>query len=169
MFDFDATKLVIIGIAALIFIGPKDLPRVLRQVGGFVAKMRRMASEFQGQFMDAMKESEMEELKKDMQKIADQAKADISFDPARETERELREALEKKPETASDAPQAMTHDAIAATHTPADPDNAVFSVDIPPPPETPDVAKAVAAAEGADKAMDKTPIETPPQKMTQGS
>lgn len=159
MFDFDASKLVILGIAALIFIGPKDLPRVLRQVGSFVAKMRRMASEFQGQFMDAMKESEMDDLKKDMQKIADQAKADISFDPGRDTERELREALEKKPETkASEAPPAL----------PADPDNAIFSVDLPPPaPVTPEIAETVHAA-----IPDETPAVEPAQpqhKVAQGS
>ncbi|MDH7795644.1 MULTISPECIES: Sec-independent protein translocase protein TatB [unclassified Beijerinckia] len=157
MLDFDATKLIIIGIAALIFIGPKDLPRVLRQVGGFVAKMRRMASEFQGQFMDAMKESEMDELKKDMQKIAQQAKADISFDP-RDTERELREALEKKPEGPQPAIQA-----------PIDPDSPAFHVDIPPPPETPDVAKSVATAEGTDQVADKAAVEVQPQKVAQGS
>jgi sec-independent protein translocase protein TatB len=158
MFDFDASKLVILGIAALIFIGPKDLPRVLRQVGSFVAKMRRMASEFQGQFMDAMKESEMEDLKKDMQKIADQAKADISFDPGRDTERELREALEKKPEAnaevkAGDAPPALA----------ADPDNAIFSVDIPP--ATPEVAETLHAPA-------ETPADEPAQpqhKVAQGS
>ena len=54
MFDFDASKLIIVGIIALIFIPPKDLPRVLRQAGQFVGKMKRMASEFQGQLMDAM-------------------------------------------------------------------------------------------------------------------
>ncbi|MDB5532147.1 MAG: tatB [Hyphomicrobiales bacterium] len=165
MFDFDASKLIILGIAALIFIGPKDLPRVLRQVGGFVAKMRRMATEFQGQFMDAMKESEMDDLKKDMQKIADQAKADISFDPGRDTERELREALEKKPEAKTEAKlEAKPGDAPPAL--PADPDNAIFSVDIPPPPVTPEVAETLHA----------TPVETPasepaePQhKVAQGS
>jgi sec-independent protein translocase protein TatB len=168
MFDFDASKLIILGIAALIFIGPKDLPRVLRQVGGFIAKMRRMATEFQGQFMDAMKESEMDDLKKDMQKIADQAKADISFDPGRDTERELREALEKKPEAkAGDAPPAL----------PADPDNAIFSVDIPPPPATPEVAETLHAETlHAETRHAETPVETPasepavPQhKVAQGS
>ncbi|MBN9081654.1 MAG: twin arginine-targeting protein translocase TatB [Rhizobiales bacterium 62-17] len=162
MFDFDATKLIIIGIAALVFIGPKDLPRVMRQVGGFVAKMRRMASEFQGQFMEAMKESEMEELKKDMQKIADQAKTDIAFDPGRETERELREALEKKPETA----QAETHpDTHATVPVPVDPDSPTFNVEVPSPPETPDVAKAINTAEASDKPA----VETQPQKVAQGS
>ena len=47
-----------IGIVALIVIGPKELPRVMRQLGQAVAKMRRMAAEFRGQFMDAMREAD---------------------------------------------------------------------------------------------------------------
>lgn len=59
MFEFDASKLIIIGIVALIVIGPKDLPRVLRQLGQAMGKMRRMAAEFQGQFMEAMREADV--------------------------------------------------------------------------------------------------------------
>jgi sec-independent protein translocase protein TatB len=63
MFDFDAGKIIIIGIVALIVIGPKELPRVMRQIGQAVSKMRRMASEFQSQFMDAMNEADFAEIK----------------------------------------------------------------------------------------------------------
>ena len=64
MFDIDSGKLLIIGIVALVVIGPKELPGVLRQVGNALGKVRRMAAEFQGQFMEAMRESELEELKR---------------------------------------------------------------------------------------------------------
>jgi len=66
MFDFDAGKLIVIGVVALIVIGPKELPRVLRQLGQAYSKMRRMAADFQGQFMDAMREAELEDIKKDL-------------------------------------------------------------------------------------------------------
>ncbi len=69
MFDIDGGKLLIIGIVALVVIGPKELPGVLRQLGQAVAKMRRMASEFQGQFMDAMRESELEDIRKDVSRM----------------------------------------------------------------------------------------------------
>ena len=71
MFDFDSGKLLIIGIVALVVIGPKELPGVLHQVGQTVARLRRMAAEFQGQFMEAMRESELHDLKKDVEKMAD--------------------------------------------------------------------------------------------------
>src|SRR5437773_7756625 len=64
MFDISWGKLVIIGVVALIVIGPKELPTVLRTVGQWMGKIRRMASEFQGQFQEAMREAEMADLKK---------------------------------------------------------------------------------------------------------
>ena len=85
MFDFDVGKLIVIGIVALIVIGPKDLPRVLRQVGQAVGKMKRMASEFQGQFMDAMREADVDNLKKDMEK----AVALDGFDPLKDVRGQL--------------------------------------------------------------------------------
>src|SRR6185312_8170869 len=64
MFELDWGKLVVIGIVALIVIGPKELPTVLRTLGQWVTKIRRMASEFQGQFQEAMREAEIADLKK---------------------------------------------------------------------------------------------------------
>ena len=62
MFDFfDTSKLLIIGAVALMVIPPKDLPTVLRQLGQAVGKLRRMATEFQGQFNEALKD-ELQEL-----------------------------------------------------------------------------------------------------------
>ena len=85
MFDLDVGKMLIVGIVALAVIPPKDLPRVMRTVGQTVGKMRRMAAEFQGQFMDAIREVEreadLESVKKEFQAISEQAKVDASFDP----------------------------------------------------------------------------------------
>ena len=82
MFDFDIGKLMVFGIVALAVIPPKDLPRVMRTVGQVVGKMRRMAAEFQGQFMDAMKEAELDSVKKEFEQIEQAAKIDTTFDPA---------------------------------------------------------------------------------------
>jgi sec-independent protein translocase protein TatB len=85
MFDLDISKMIIVGIVALAVIPPKDLPRVMRTVGQTMGRMRRMASEFQGQFMEAMREVEREadldSVKKEFQAISEQAKIDTSFDP----------------------------------------------------------------------------------------
>ena len=73
MFDIGWTELVIIAIVALIAIGPKELPGVLRMVGQWMAKARKMAGEFQGQFQEAMREAEMADIKKTFDEVKDTA------------------------------------------------------------------------------------------------
>jgi len=110
MFDLDISKMIIVGIVALAVIPPKDLPRVMRTVGQTIGKMRRMASEFQGQFMEAMREVEreadLESVKKEFQAINDQAKIDTSFDPVGL----MREDMTKAVETSAAAPEAGATD-----------------------------------------------------------
>ncbi len=93
MLDFDAGKLLIIGVVALVVIGPKDLPRVLRQVGQMMGRVRRMAGEFQGQFMEAIKEADLQDLRTEVAKLKDTARLDIDFDPARDVKHELLSAV----------------------------------------------------------------------------
>lgn len=73
MFDIGWSELVVIGVVALIVIGPKELPGVLRTIGQWMGKVRRMAAEFQGQFNEAMREAEMADLKKSFDDIKDTA------------------------------------------------------------------------------------------------
>jgi sec-independent protein translocase protein TatB len=73
MFDIGWSELVVIGVVALIVIGPKELPTVLRTIGQWMGKVRRMAAEFQGQFNEAMREAEMADLKKSFDDIKDTA------------------------------------------------------------------------------------------------
>ena len=94
MFDFDAGKLVVFGIVALAVIPPKDLPRVLRTVGKYVGQMRRMASDFQGQFSDAVKEMELESVRKEIEQINQSAKVDTTFDPASLMRDNMQKAVE---------------------------------------------------------------------------
>lgn len=60
---------MVIGVVALIAIGPKELPGVLRTVGQWMGKARRLATEFQGQFQEAMREAEMADLKKSFDEV----------------------------------------------------------------------------------------------------
>lgn len=59
-------ELVLIAVVALVVVGPKDLPKLLRQVGRFVGKMRRMADEFRTSFEDMARQSELEDLRKEV-------------------------------------------------------------------------------------------------------
>ena len=73
MFDIGWSELVVIAVVALIAIGPKELPGVLRMVGQWMGKARKMAAEFQGQFQEAMREAEMADLKKSFDEVREAA------------------------------------------------------------------------------------------------
>jgi sec-independent protein translocase protein TatB len=73
MFDIGWSELVVIAVVALIAIGPKELPGVLRMVGQWMGKARKMAAEFQGQFQEAMREAEMADLKKTFDEVKETA------------------------------------------------------------------------------------------------
>jgi Tat protein translocase TatB subunit len=81
MFDFGWGELILIGIVALVAIGPKELPGALRTLGQWVAKVRRMATEFQNQFHEALREAELAELKKEVDEMASKAQSYAHFDP----------------------------------------------------------------------------------------
>jgi sec-independent protein translocase protein TatB len=95
MFDFDIGKLMVVAVVALAVIPPKDLPRVMRTVGQAVGKMRRMAAEFQGQFMDAMREADLESVRKELNALNEKAKIDASFDPVGMVREDVTKAAER--------------------------------------------------------------------------
>jgi sec-independent protein translocase protein TatB len=81
MFDIGWGELLVIGIVALVVIGPKELPGVLRTLGQAMNKVRRMASEFQGQFQEAMREAEMQDIKKSVDELTSSARDFTFYDP----------------------------------------------------------------------------------------
>ena len=91
MFDIGWGELVVIGIVALIAIGPKELPGVLRTMGQWMGKVRRMASEFQNQFQEAMREAEMADLKQQVDTLTS------GFDPIETARKEIETAMDDKP------------------------------------------------------------------------
>lgn len=64
MFDIASSELLLVALIALLVIGPKDLPRVLRYVGNWVGKARSVASQFRSGFDEMVRQSELEELEK---------------------------------------------------------------------------------------------------------
>jgi sec-independent protein translocase protein TatB len=69
MFDLSWTEILVIGTAAIIFIGPKELPGALRTLGQWTGKAREMAREFRGSVDDMIRESEIHELKNHVEKL----------------------------------------------------------------------------------------------------
>jgi sec-independent protein translocase protein TatB len=81
MFDISWTEFLLIGVVALVVIGPKELPGVMRSLGQWTRKLRSMAADFQNQFQEAMREAEMADLKKQVDDMAQDIK---SYDPLKD-------------------------------------------------------------------------------------
>jgi sec-independent protein translocase protein TatB len=96
MFDITSSKLLILAVVALIVVGPKDLPILLRTVGKYLGVIRRQAAEFRHQFDDAMREAELDQLKKEFEAAAREVHATVESG-ARSIEAQL-ETPEAKPE-----------------------------------------------------------------------
>ncbi|AHY50307.1 twin-arginine translocase subunit TatB [Bradyrhizobium japonicum] len=132
MFDIGWSELVLIGVVALVAIGPKELPGVLRMVGQWMGKARKMAAEFQGQFQEAMREAEMADLKKSFDEVKEAASGfagnNLMTSLQKDVSDALRvDALDKPAETA-----ATTAVEATSSETPA------ISSETPATPTTPE-------------------------------
>ena len=67
MFDIGWSELLVIGVVAIVVVGPKELPRLMRTFGHYLGKVRHMAADFQRQFEEAVRDSEIDEVRKAMQ------------------------------------------------------------------------------------------------------
>ena len=153
MFDIGWSELLVIGVVALIAIGPKELPGVLRSVGQWMTKIRRMAAEFQGQFQEAMREAEMADLKKQAEELNDAARnLTTNFDPfdyvAKDETKPAQPAATADAGASTDAsssPAASVADQSPAA-TPSAP--IVEPATAPPAPDTPAAPDSAAPSAG---------------------
>ncbi len=134
MFDIGWSEFVVIAVVALIAIGPKELPGVLRMVGQWMGKARKMAAEFQGQFQEAMREAEMADLKKSFDEVKEAATGFTSGNIMTSLQKDVSEALKiddvDKPAASTDAPATSNLDAPAASSPES-------SIDTQPPASQP--------------------------------
>jgi len=106
MFNLGWGEIVVIGIVALIAIGPKELPTVLRTLGQWMGKVRRMANEFQGQFQEALREAEFADLKKHADDISSSVAEFSNIDPLADAQKDVERAFEETPAAAPTADAA---------------------------------------------------------------
>jgi sec-independent protein translocase protein TatB len=125
MFDIGWGELVVIGIVALIVIGPKELPGVLRSAGQWMGKIRRMSAEFQGQFQEALREAEMADLRQKAEDVKNSMTDFANYDPLATTDLSSAKASADAPPAPEAAPQA---EALAQ------PAEQKFDVPLPDPP-----------------------------------
>jgi sec-independent protein translocase protein TatB len=126
MFDIGWSEFVVIAVVALIAIGPKELPGVLRMVGQWMGKARKMAAEFQGQFQEAMREAEMADLKKSFDEVKEAASGLASGNIMTSLQKDVSDSLQigdiDKPvdaqvASAIDAPVATSANDVLVTST----------------------------------------------------
>ncbi len=120
--EVGATELLVIAAIALIVVGPKDLPVLLRKVGKFVAHMRAMANEFRSSFDELARQSELEELRKEVEAMRQAAHQPIDAisDPlgAEPVMREIGSSLADRLSPDESKPEAPEPEASKTEPTP---------------------------------------------------
>ncbi len=120
MFNIGWSEYLVIAVIALVAIGPKELPGVLRMVGQWVNKARKMAAEFQGQFQEAMREAEMADLKKSFDEVKEAATGFASGDIMTSLQKDVTAAFgtDEKPGATveANAPSEATRPEEGASH-----------------------------------------------------
>ena len=97
MFDIGWQELLVIAAVAIVVVGPKDLPRLLRMAGKYIGKVKRMADDFKEQIDDAVRETELKELKSSVEKEVEGLKnMDLVNDLERTVEDIDRQEAEEK-------------------------------------------------------------------------
>jgi sec-independent protein translocase protein TatB len=144
MFDVGASELLVIGAVALIVIGPKELPGLLRTAGAAMNKVRRMASEFRGQFDEAMREAELDQAKKAFTDVSDMANsAKTTFNPMESIRSEIQSLKDEIKPTIPSVPEPKID--IPTPPLPTTP----VSLEPPPPAAAAAPAKRVRAKKPA--------------------
>jgi sec-independent protein translocase protein TatB len=157
MFDIGWSELVVIAVVALIAIGPKELPGVLRMVGQWMGKARKMAAEFQGQFQEAMREAEMADLKKTFDEVKEAASGFSGGNIMTSLQKDVGEALRiddiDKPAASTEAP---------AIDPPLSTSESVVTPTTPEPPTAETFAEAESHTAAAQPLAITPEIEPPP-------
>jgi sec-independent protein translocase protein TatB len=186
MFDIGWTEMLVIAVVMIVVVGPKDLPGMLRTFGRTATKLRSMAGDFQKQFNDALKEAELDDVKKSVDALrglnpVNEIKKQLN--PFEKAASEVRAGLDtlkpKPPEPASpvavaaeplkNGAAAMPGDA-SASPVAADTSSAPVAVSGPvepapaPKPRKPRAAKTQAATTEAAK-----PKAAPRKKKSESS
>ena len=154
MFDLDWSKLALIAVVVLVVIGPKDLPRVMRIIGQWVQRARAIAREFQGSLDQMVRESELEEVKRNLDKATSfdvEREIGQTIDPGGELQRSLSEPALTNP--LPDAPKPTVEEKLDAVTEAGSADKPLEAL---PPPAEPAPLEAEAAKPTAPAAEPET-------------
>lgn len=167
MFGIDSPELLVIAVVALVVIGPKELPNLLRSWGKWMTKMRGMASEFRGHVDEMVRQSDLDDVKKQLDAVPG---LDLqSLDPTKQIKSMIQEGVTEGEKALADAKSAIDNPLVEPESAPqiaaevaAEPAPAVTE---PAPEPPPAVAEVVAPAEPPPaEPMAPAPVEEKPAK-----
>jgi sec-independent protein translocase protein TatB len=127
MFGVDSPELLVIAVVALVVIGPKELPKLLRSWGKWMSQMRGMASEFRGHVDEMVRQSELDEVKKQLE--GSSGGLDLqSLDPTKQIKQHIQEGM-------AEGEKAMAEAKVTFDNPLAEPESAP-QIAAEPAPET---------------------------------
>ena len=149
--EIGASELLVIAIVALIVVGPKDLPMLLRRFGQFMAKVRGMANEFRASFDEMARQSELDDLRKEVEAMRRGQLADLSI-----TDGTLRDTMGEIEQSMSDV-GVQLHPPMSYQYAETEPPPAAEPAAKPKTPRKPRASapKAKTAAAAKPKAAPK--------------
>ncbi|OCP00950.1 MULTISPECIES: Sec-independent protein translocase protein TatB [unclassified Ensifer] len=157
MLDIGWTELVVIAIVLIVVVGPKDLPPMLRAFGRMTAKLRGMASEFRHQFDEALREADLDEVRKtisDAQSLNPANALREAINPLRQMGNEIKSDLQKAATPDRPAPTSSVEPVTAAEPVAAAP---VATVEAKPSDTV-----AAAAIGSANRQMERSEVVAAP-------
>lgn len=150
MFGIDSPELLVIAVVALVVIGPKELPNMLRGWGKWMSQMRGMASEFRGHVDEMVRQSELDEVKKQLESAPG---LDLqALDPTREIKSAIQEGMAEGEKIMADAKAQIDNPLVEPESAPqvaAEPALAQAAAPEPAPEPAGAVAEAAPAAQPA--------------------
>jgi sec-independent protein translocase protein TatB len=168
MFGIDSPELLVIAIVALVVIGPKELPGLLRTWGKWMAQMRGMASEFRGHVDEMVRQSELDEVKKQLEGA--QGLDLQALDPTREIKQAISEGMSEgekafnEAKSSIDNPLAEPESAPQIAAEPAVAEAAATGTAVPELAAAEPVAPEPVASEPAASVSETPQIEQKPTK-----
>ncbi len=91
--QFGLSEFLLIGIIALIVVGPKDLPLMMRRIGQWVGQAKRMANEFRGAFDDIARQAELDELRQEIEALKKNNQLEQAVTDLKDAERDINSSV----------------------------------------------------------------------------
>jgi sec-independent protein translocase protein TatB len=146
MFGIDSPELLVIAIVALVVIGPKELPGLLRSWGKWMSQARGMAAEFRGHVDEMVRQSELDEVKKQLEGTA--GGLDLqALDPSKQIKQHIEEGMSEGDKALAEAkstfdnPLAEPESAPQIAAEPAEETAPAVTAEAPPPAIEPPAAE----------------------------